>query len=329
MVRCHHCLAMSVYKCFDCDVCFCLDCSKIHNERITDTHHATQPISNNYMLKSILDIRDLFTYIRDIKCLHDGLLAVTHDRHLLLMSVDGKQKQIISLKGNAGKISVVNRYNVAVLLENGQIGLCVVIEDIQQRQKNQYIHNEGISVSLNSPFICTENQFYVASYTGINVTDMSGVFKTYHEIGFTPWDMCYNPHTQRIYCIKKDHSHLYCIDTAGNIIFTFAGPNKQYLHSLTMENDVHVLLLCSKKDDETNRVISVDYNGKLNEVEITNIKMAKLEQLGIDTILNNYFSRSCISFHRLTNSVVVGVNSTIYIYGKKQMCEFVTYSRKD
>ncbi|VDI57799.1 Hypothetical predicted protein, partial [Mytilus galloprovincialis] len=134
----------------------------------------------------------------------------------------------------------------------------------------------------------------------IKVVDSSETEQRGIKLSFTPYDMCYDVQSQRIYCIDYKNRKLNCIDRDGNIIFSFADTNVTNLHRITIDNDGNVLVLCIKRGDSLDCVIKVNSGGKLSEVVITNIEMPDIF--------------SCMSFHRLTNTVVIGVDTYVYIY---------------
>ncbi|VDI26335.1 Hypothetical predicted protein [Mytilus galloprovincialis] len=290
---------MSVYKCYDCKKVLCKDCSTKHNDDTKLHHHLMQLMSDKFILNCKFSLKEFVTCKRtltDIEYLPSGLLIVAVERfpsELQICSVSGKQKHAIYLNNYPRKIDVVDKNTVAVSLTNKSIA----IVDIQQH------HICGTAINLiQDSFIYIENQFYVANRLGIDVIDMSGDVKRRIDLSFTPYDMCYDVDSQRIYCM--DSSKLICIDRDGNDIFTLVDPNWTELRDLTIDNEGNVLVLQRNAGRGLGCVIKVDPNGKSNEVLITNIHLPM-------------FTSTRISFHRLTNSVVIGVDDTVYIYKKK------------
>ncbi|CAG2246267.1 unnamed protein product [Mytilus edulis] len=119
-------------------------------------------------------------------------------------------------------------------------------------------------------------------------------------LSFTPYDMCYDVDSQRIYCIDREHSKLICIDRDGTNIFTITDQRLTYLKFLTIDNKGSVLVLCRKDWDILGCVIEVDYSGKSIQVVITDI-----------------YCPTQFCFNRLTNSVGIAVHGEIYIYKGK------------
>ncbi|CAG2211849.1 unnamed protein product [Mytilus edulis] len=295
---------MSMYKCYDCNQVLCEDCSRRHESMYQ--RHSMQPISDSFILNCIFPLEDVNhgnRLIRDIKCLPDGeVVAAVNNKgipELLVFSISGKRRHVIQLDKTPYAMSVVDKNTVSVLIGNDS----VAIVDIQQNHV-QYIRNNAIPNSSNT-FIYIENEFYISNKHGIVVIDMSGSVKRRITLSFTPCDMCYDVDSQHIYCIDREHSQLICIDRDGTIIFTFTDPNMTNLTDLTIDNEGNVLVLCRKRDDNSRySVVKVDSNGEKSEVVITNIKMSS-------------FDNPRICYDHLTNSVVIGLGDTVYIYKKK------------
>ncbi|CAC5373147.1 unnamed protein product [Mytilus coruscus] len=244
-------------------------------------------------------------FISDSECLPNGLVIVAcynllgTQFEVMAFSVIGEKTHVMRLEKYPKRMVVVDQNTVAVFLINNS----VAIVDIQQNHV-KYLRDIAKNQSLGS-FICIENQFYVGDELGITVIDMSGDINRRIKLSFVPHEMCYDVNSQRVYCINSDYSKLIGIDRDGTIIFTFADPNWTKLKSLTIDNDGNVLVLRTNAVHDLGSVIKVDSNGKTSDVVITNIQLSEFN-------LN-----SCICFHHSTNSVVIGVHSTVYIYKKK------------
>ncbi|XP_063411252.1 uncharacterized protein LOC134694185 [Mytilus trossulus] len=83
----------------------------------------------------------------------------------------------------------------------------------------------------------------------------------------------------------------------------FIDPSMTNLRRLTIDNDGNVLVLCEKEGDCLGYVVKVDSNGKKSEVVISNINTSLDEPL--------------ICYDPSTNSEVIGVHDTVYIYKRK------------
>ncbi|CAG2188076.1 unnamed protein product [Mytilus edulis] len=214
----------------------------------------------------------------------------------------GKRRHVIQLDNIPRKMDVVDKNTVAVLLK----GDIVAIIDIQQNHV-QYIHTIAMSSYMSgTSFIYIENELYIGNDYGIFVFDMSGNSERRITLSFTQCEMCYDVDSQRIYCIDSNNSQLICIDRDGNDIFTFTDPNMTNLTDLTIDNEGNVLVLCEKEDDNSGySVVKVDSNGEKSEVVITNINTSRFD-----------YPRIC--YDHLTDSVVIAVRDTVYIYKKNE-----------
>lgn len=131
---------------------------------------------------------------------------------------------------------------------------------------------------------------------------MSGIEKRRIPLTFIPDYMCYNVDSQRIYCISRDTNKLICIDSYGKVEFTVDNSNWAFPQSLTIDNEGNILQLYMTGDEYTGYVIEEADDGKS--------KRAFKPKLQFQMIDQNCF----ICFHRLTNSVIIGVDKTVYIY---------------
>ncbi|VDI05210.1 Hypothetical predicted protein [Mytilus galloprovincialis] len=307
---------MSVYKCYDCNQVLCRDCSRKHDNTEKYSTHLMQLISDSFILNFKFPLEDEIyrqRFIKDIKCLPDGeVVAAVYDLHiseLMVFSISGKRRHVIKLGNIPRKIDVIDKYTVSVLMENDN----VAIVDIQQTHV-QYIRNSAMPNGLGTSFIYIENELYEGYEYGIVVFDMSGNFKRANTLSFKPYDMCYDVDSQHIYCIDRITSKLICIDRDGTTLFKFTNPNMTNLTDLTIDNEGNVLVLCKKEDDLTGYVIKVDFNGEKSEVVISNINTSR-------------FDNPRICYDHLTDSVVIVVCYTVYIYKKKLKCE-LSFSEK-
>lgn len=261
-----------------------------------------QDISDSFFLNGKFSLKAISPSICDIKCLPgERFVVATHlksNTGVMICSESGKPENVAYLNERALELVLVDKITVAVLLFRSCLYVAMV--DIQQKHVH-YISNENIQVNEHSSFIYSDNRIHISDKLGINVIDMSGTLERRIELSFTPHYMCYDVVSQRIYCIDSYNSKLVCIDTDGNNIFTIAEHNMTNLKSLTIDNVGNVLVL--RIDDGSGCVFKVNANGKLSEVVITNIKMP--------------IHNSCICFSRFTNSVVIGVDKTVYIYVRK------------
>ncbi|CAG2222392.1 unnamed protein product [Mytilus edulis] len=294
--RCNYCKNISVYKCYDCKKVLCKDCSRKHDNKEKYISHAMQPISDTFIMNCKWQTAHT---VRDIECLPNGeiIVAIWLNQQIFLFSVSGRQRTVLQLESNPCQIVVVDKTTVAVFLLPNDLA----IVDIQQNHV-QYIRNNAIPNSSNT-LIYVENEFYISDEHRIVVIDMSGSVKRRITLSFIPYEMCYDVDSQHIYCIDRDNSQLICIDRDGNNIFTFTDPNMTFPKGLTIDNDGNVLVLCRKKDYNSGYVIKVDSNGEKSEVVITNI------------ITSSSYPRIC--YNHLTDSVVIGLDNTVYFYKKK------------
>ncbi|CAC5390359.1 unnamed protein product [Mytilus coruscus] len=307
--KCNFCKNMSLYKCYDCKYFLCKDCSRKHNDENKYQSHLMQLISDSFILNCKFSVEDDIhgeRLISDIKCLPNGeIVLVVKSNQVITFSVSGKQRHVIQLEEHSSVMDVVDKNTVAVLLEKKRnVNYSVAIVDIQQIHV-QYIRDIAVKCCLGS-FIYVENQLYVSDLFGITVINMSGDVNRRFDLSFTPYDMCYDVNSQRIYCIHSDNSELVCIGRDGNNIFTFVDPNLKNLGGLDIDNEGNVFVLCKNADDDFGCVIKVDSDGKSSDVVITNIQ------------LSEFYQDSCICFQLLTNSVVIGTYQTVYIYKKKE-----------
>ncbi|CAG2219268.1 unnamed protein product [Mytilus edulis] len=253
-----------------------------------------QPISDTFIMNCKWQIEQ---HVCDIECLPNGeiIVASWFYPQIILFSVSGKQRAALQLESKPSQIVVVDKTTVAVFLLINDLA----IVDIQQNHV-QYIRNNAIP-NISDTLIYIENEFYISNKNGIVVIDMSGSVKRRITLSFTPCDMGYDVDSQHIYCIVSEHSQLVCIDRDGNDIFTFTNPN---MTNLTIDNEGNVLVLCKKKYNPSGHVIKVDSNGEKREVLITNINPSRI----VDP-------RIC--YDHSTNSVVIGLDDTVYFYKRK------------
>ncbi|VDI72376.1 Hypothetical predicted protein [Mytilus galloprovincialis] len=295
---------MSVYNCYDCNTVLCKDCSRKHKDENKNQRHLMQLISNSFILNFKFRAT-LFSYhksISDIKYLPNGelIVLIARENAVKTFSVTGIQRHNIRLEDNPLKMTVVDKNTVAVLLINRSLA----IVDIQQNHV-QYIRDIAIPYSSDT-LIYIKNEFYISYFImrdGIVVIDMSGSVKRHIPLSFTPYDMCYDVDSQRIYCLDREHGKLICIDRDGNGIFTFTDPGMTDLIDLTIDNEGNVLGLC-RNDDSSGNVIKVDSNGEKSKEVITNIKTLYV------------YPRICYDY--FTNSVVIASDIEVYIYKKNE-----------
>lgn len=283
--------------------------SRKHDAENKDQIYSVHHINNCFILNNTFSVENSRSLRLDLTCLRNGLLVIDANNEsksefkVMTFSVKGKPKHAISVDQWANKIAEVDINTVALSLRSHFLHVAIV--DIQQSYV-RYIRNENIPNNSNSIFMFKHNRLYFANELGITVCDMSGFFKRRIELGFTVFSMCNDFESQRIYCINSDKSKLICLNENGTIMFTFADQNWTNLNSLTTDNDGNVLVLCVNRGDNLGCVIKVDSSGNLSGVVISNI------------LLPRTCSSSCICFHRLRNSVVIGVDETVYIYKKKE-----------
>lgn len=331
---------MSVYRCYDCKIILCENCGGRRHIALNPCH-TIQPLSDSYILQHQFIHADNSSSICDIQCLSNGMLLVTStafEKEIMICSLNEKQKQFVSVKQGAHKIAVIDKDNVAMssrVRQNrtalGDMQDSVAIFNIEKKQAVYFITCDPVLWESSRPFFCLENQFYAPSFKkGLNVHDMSGTLMRNIKLDFVPSDMCCHVDSQRIYCLNSDSSELICVDKHGNSIFTFTFLNIPDLHSLTLDNDGNILVLCRKSDSCLNCVIKVLSNGKSCESVISNIQMSTGYKSYIDKDMmcppfqchedNSY----CISVDRLRNAVVIGIDSTVYIYEKNEkICTFI------
>lgn len=292
--RCNYCENISVYSCYSCNTFLCIDCPKVHNEKNNYQRHALKSLSEGFRLNDTSIVED--DSIKDILCLHSGEVVAAFNKTVVTFSVSGQQINVIELEKGPWRMDVIDTNTVAVLLNNNS----VAIVDFQQTRV-KYIRDIEIKCTKGS-FLYTENQFYVGDGLGITVIDMSGNTKRWIPLSFIPYNMCYNVDSQRIYCISRDTNKLICIDRYGKIEFKFDNSIWAIPQSLTIDNEGNILQLYMNGDDHTGYVIEIAANGKS--------KGAFMKKLQFPMIDQNCF----ICFHSLTNSVVIGVDKTVYIY---------------
>lgn len=289
---------MSVYKCYDCITVVCLDCFRKHK----DQQHLLQLISDSFILNDKFTLSGKLSPLMEIAYLPGGLLVVVYNGDLNSYSVSGIHTHVKSFVEQTDKIAVVDKSTVAVILVNSYLKVAMV--NLQQNNI-QYLEYEDILMNFPSSIIYIENQLYVADNFGINIIDLSRTVKERIELSFIPRYMCYDVDLQRIYCVDRDSIKLICIDRDGTVQFTFADPNWTNIKSLTIDNSGNVLVICVKGDDDFMCVAKVDCDGKSSDVVISNIKMSSL------------YPNTCMCFHHLNNSVVIGRRNTVYIYEKE------------
>ncbi|VDI57798.1 Hypothetical predicted protein [Mytilus galloprovincialis] len=288
---------MSVYKCYDCNLVLCEDCSRRHCNENKYQSHSMQLISDSFILNHKFCVEN--EIISDIKYLpsRELILAFYITPNIMILSVSGKQRHVVHLEDYPRMMHLVDKNNVAVSLQNKNVNIVGI-----QKRVVPYVENIAINYKVDS-FIYIENRFFIGDEFGIVVLDMSGSVQRHIPLSFTPCDMCYDVDSQHIYCIESENSQLICIARDGTIVFTYTDPSMTNLNDVTMDNEGNVLVLCRKKDDNSGYVLKVDSSGKKSEVVITNINTSPFD------------SRIC--YDHLTNSVVIGVRDTVYNYKRK------------
>lgn len=257
---------------------------------------------SRYILNSKLSLAAKVSTVHDMKFSYDGLLVVAFDRQIMTCSVDGRQKQFMSLNDGPKRIVVVDRNTIAVSLAKSTFSVAII--NIQQRHVIQYINTEYMD--WQSPFACIENQLYVAVGFDIIVIDMSGNKKRRIPLGFISFDIYYDVDLKRMYCMDKVNSRLVGINKHGNTKFTFPDPNMEHARQITTDNEGNILLICHEKDDNSGYVMKIFSKRNPDINATTKLPMKRL-------------SCDCfICFNRLTNSLVVSNADTVYIYTKKE-----------
>ncbi|CAC5410854.1 PLD1_2 [Mytilus coruscus] len=293
----------AMYRCYNCSrICLCKECfSRLHSDKTV--HESFQPISDSCILDCKFKLVDKSTLIKDIKFLNNGLLVVaTNAQHkkILTCSISGMNKKFIPITGCAERITVMEGNYVAVLLaEYGKVNIGIV--DIQKGYVKKYIQDTKCSWNYRSAFIYIENQFFISDFEKINVLDQSGKLKKQIPCS-TPVDLCCDFDLLRIYFINELSSKMFFIDVEGNNTPKCTDHNLKDPKSITTYDKEYMLVLCLNENALYN-VIKVDYSGQSSETVITNIRIPNC--------------RPNICFTRLTNSLVMGLMGTVYIYKKE------------
>lgn len=306
LFRCNNCGNMFAYKCYDCKLVLCKDCSRKHHGKETYQNHSIQGINDSFMLNSKFSVGDVSCVINDITCLPNRLVVVAVNYHneleskVMAFSVNGKKEHDIKFNVRAFRMAVVGKNSVAVSLKS--ICLCVATVDFKENQVN-YINNLHIVLDT-GVFIHIESKLYVANRFDIVVLDMSGNITSRINLGFRLTDLCYDVKSQRIYCIGGDINQLKCIDKDCNYIFTFEDLPIGNSPRLTIDNEGNLLVVCTKRKGFFLNVIKVDFKGNGNEALISMIQTNTIGQ--------------SIDFHPFEKSVVVGIKDTVYIFKKNE-----------
>lgn len=303
--RCSHCMNMSRYWCYDCRTVLCEDHLSIHKKRTANSTHSIQPITHSYKL--IHQFCLVGTRISNIDCLSDTLIVATTNepgKELVTFSINGKQQKFKSLDGDTISLAVLDSNTVFVSKRRRFFEFDLSTVTIENGTSTEYIKELSKGDARYLPLKYKEKQLFIALTSSISVVDKTGCIEGTVPLKFTPVDMCYNDDAQRFYCVDSYHSKLICFGRDGKDIFTFTDPNMKHAYCLDIDNDGNVLLLCQKRGDRSGCVLEVDSNGKSTELVIPNIQ------------LSGPYLDSCLCFHRYTNSVVIGVDGTVYVYRK-------------
>ncbi|XP_052093481.1 uncharacterized protein LOC127729668 isoform X1 [Mytilus californianus] len=304
-VKCHYCVKMPVYRCYECSNVLCDDCYLKHDKLTKSTkHHTIQSTNDNMLLNNKVEVSG---DTADIKALPGGLLvfALYYSYKLLTYSVSDNQRNEITVGGRPRSIAILDRNTVVVLLSLTYRKVdSIEIVDIRQRQVIQHVDCTLDNPSYPfCPMFYTDDQLYISNHSGITVMDMSGTIDRKIELGFTPKDMCYDK-AARIYCIDDSGNKLVCIDRDGNTIFTFTDTGLTNANRLTIDNEGYVLILCLDGIEKKIKVHRICPDGKSSEVIITG------------TYKYTYgFSSFC--FQEESDEVVIGIEETVYTYKKK------------
>lgn len=307
--RCHHCIKLSVFKCYECNVFLCPGCCKKHTKEPKKSNHAIQPIRDRYMMNYKFVPFEKTTWIRDITSLKNGLLVILTDAEknaVTTCSVKGASKHRIPVEETPHRTAVVDLDTVAVLCcrtKDDHIipyTFIVTIVDTLQRYIVQRISSES-KFNVIPALIFIENQFYLTTDSDMIVMDMQGIIKRGIKPMFKSYDVCNDAGTRQIICIDRQKSELNCIDEEGNIQFAFTDREMKDPCGLTLDDESNVLVLCKIKNKNLFYVIKVDSEKRSSEIVITNIK-------------NNRHPHIC--FNCPTKSIIVGCGESVYMYKK-------------
>lgn len=299
---------MALDLCFDCGTVLCQKSSRKHKQKIINSHHSVQPLSDKYIINFKLSLDEQATCISDVQCLPNGFIVASYrtDNKIVILSVNGKKKHCTRVTINTPifKLTVVDADTVMAIL-NPSEKLTVATSSIRHTPviSNKYMNNGNISWDPKWPFLYIEQLFYIVVNSQMIVMNMSGCIERRMDLSFTPVDICNDINSRRIYCVDEKHSKLICIDMNGNTIFTlnFTDKNIGNPCSLTMDDDGNVIVL-SEKECCLFHVIKVDPDRKSTDIIITKLETD---------------SNPIICFDSTTKSVIIGSDDTFYIYKKR------------
>lgn len=309
---------MSLYRCCECRQYLCKDCLGKHNDEIQNriekrtgkrrkrkrnTQHFMQSSSDCYILERYFSWNDSQSWIKDMKYLPTGKLVVVqraNKNQIMTYSMDEQKKHFITLKECPRRLTVLNNEIVAILLDKYD-KLAVYIFDIKNESGIGSIITTNIPSNGFSPFTFIDNQFYIANNSEIVVLDINGTEQTCIELGFIPFDICYDVASGQIFCIDRSSNQLFCIDREGKTVFTYSDQKMKTPCSLAIGNDKNVFVLCEESNNAFN-VIKVHCEKTSCELVITDIK-------------TNDFPLIC--FHDKTDSLVIGYHNNVHIYHEK------------
>lgn len=298
---------MASSRCFDCSTVVCEECCLQHDTRYKC--HTVQSINDKLLLTKKIPFPHM---IVDMKILPGGLLVIALNSReaLLTHSMNKEEKHEIRVGGIPCGIAKLDNQTVVVLLSNRSEEVdSIEIVDVRKRQVIQ--RNEVqlyIPPRSFCPMFYIDDTLYINSISGITVTNVSRTINSDIDLGFSPRDMCYDTNAARIYCIDDSGKTLIYTERDANTIPVLTNPRLRDLKRLTIESEGDILMLCHENYEITSfNVQRINLDRNSSETIIT----GKTNTTNKSSVGYKYSKICC---DEESNSVVIGLGDTLYIY---------------
>lgn len=305
--RCQH--SEKMYRCCECNKVLCYECYLKHDKE----DHTFQSINDQQQLNDNLKVS---TGIVDMKVVSGEILVIApHDKQILetyKKNGDSWLRKEIEVGAKPCNIAVMDIDNNVVILLTNNYGKIAGIQkvDIKRRLVSKLERVNTMSPvdfhELRCPFSCIRDQLYFGVNSGIKVTNMSGEFRMKIDLDIAPRDIYYYAEAARIYCFDYSANKIISIDRDGHIINTFTNSSLKDPKSVTIDGKGNILILC-KEEHNCFKVHRISKDGKSSEIIIT------LQQ----HTSYRYDQFASIFFHKEKDSIIIGLNSTVYFYNPK------------
>lgn len=303
--RCQHCQKM--YKCYECNKVLCYECYLKHDKE----DHTFQSINDKLQLNKNIEVS---TWIVDMKVVSDEILVIAlHDMQILetyMYHGDSWHRNEIKVGGKPCNIAVMDIDNVVILLAQTR-GKISSMKKVDIRT-GQVVKLESVNTmspvdfyESRCPFSYIRDRLYFGVNSGIKVTNMSGELDRKIDLEITPREICYDAESARIYCFDYSAEQIISIDREGHIINTFTNSSLKDPKSVTIDGDGNILILC-KEEHNCFKVHRISEDGKSSDIIIT-LKQHK----------SYIYEFASICFHKEKDSIIIGLNSTVYFYNSK------------